>query len=85
MKIDKISKQADPPASLVHRIAPQPLTIIHGEDDFVFEPEQARELQRQAGDNCRLKIFPDFIHAEGGYGPRFLEYVLGVLEEDLQG
>jgi pimeloyl-ACP methyl ester carboxylesterase len=47
--IDKISKHADPPASLVHRIAPQPLTIIHGEDDFVFEPEQARELQRRAG------------------------------------
>ncbi len=54
---------------------PQPLTIIHGEDDFVFEVEQARELKRRAGDGCRLKTFPDFGHAEMGYGPRLVEYL----------
>jgi len=83
VKVDKIWKQGDPPASLVHRIAPQPLTIIQGEDDYVFELDQARELQHRAGEGCRLKTFPDFGHAEQGYGPRFLECVIQVLEEDL--
>jgi hypothetical protein len=46
-------------------------------------PDPARARPRGAGGNCRLKIFQDYIHAEGGYGPRFLEYVLEVLEEDL--
>jgi pimeloyl-ACP methyl ester carboxylesterase len=69
-------------ADLVHLVPPQPLTIIHGEDDFVFEVEQARELKRRAGDSCRLKTFPDFGHAEMGYGPRLVAYLLDVLEED---
>ncbi len=75
-------KQASP-ADLVRLISPQPLTIIQGEDDFIFEVEQARELARRAGDGCRLKTFPAFGHAEQGYGPRLVEYLLEVLGEDL--
>ena len=85
VKVDRSWKRQAPPVSLVHLIAPQPLTIIQGEDDYIFEVEQARELQRRAGDNCRLKTFPTFGHAEQGYGPEFLRYVVEVLEEDLGG
>jgi len=76
-------KKQAAPADLVRLIVPQPLTIIQGEDDFIFEVEQAHELARRAGDGCRLKTFPAFGHAEQGYGPRLVEYLLEVLEEDL--
>lgn len=81
VKIDKIWKRASPPADVVNDVSP--LTIIHGEDDYVFEPEQARELHRRAAPDARLRIFPDFGHAEQGYGPEFVQFVFEVLEEDL--
>jgi pimeloyl-ACP methyl ester carboxylesterase len=84
VKVDKTWKLQAPPACLVRLIAPQPLTIIQGEDDFVFEVEQAQELKRRAGDGCRLKTFPRFGHAESGYGTVLLAYLLEVLEEDLE-
>ena len=83
VRVDRSWKRQAAPADLVRLVAPQPLTIIHGEDDFVFEPEQARELARRAGDGCRLKLFDGFGHAEMGYGPRLVEYVVAVLQEDL--
>jgi len=82
VKVDRSWRSQAAPADLVHLVPPQPLTIIHGEDDFVFEVEQAHELKRRAGDGCRLKTFPDFGHAEMGYGPRLVAYLLEVLEED---
>jgi pimeloyl-ACP methyl ester carboxylesterase len=81
--VDSIWKLGAPPSSLVHMVAPQPLTIIQGEDDYIFELEQARRLQGLAGRNCRLKTFTDFGHAEQGYGPRLLRYILSILKEDL--
>lgn len=85
VRVDKRWKLQAPPSRLVHLIAPQPFTVIQGEDDFIFEVEQAQELKRRAGDGCRLKTFPQFGHAEQGYGPRLVEYLLEVLEVDLQG
>lgn len=82
--VNGIWKLGAPPASLAHMVAPLPLTIIQGEDDYIFELEQARRLQRLAGCNCRLKTFTDFGHAEQGYGPRLLQYLLSILEEDLR-
>jgi pimeloyl-ACP methyl ester carboxylesterase len=82
VRVDRAWKRQAPLVCLAHLIPPQPLTIIQGEDDFIFEVEQARELQRRAGDNCRLITFPDFGHAEQGYGPRLVECLLGVLSED---
>jgi pimeloyl-ACP methyl ester carboxylesterase len=80
VKIDRKWKRASPPAEIVHKVAP--LTLIHGEDDYIFEPEQARELHRLAP-GSRLRIFPGFGHAEQGYGPEFLSFVRDVLKEDL--
>jgi pimeloyl-ACP methyl ester carboxylesterase len=82
VKVDGSWKLQAPPADLVHLIPPQPLTIIQGEDDFIFEVQQAEELKRRAGDGCRLVTFPAFGHAEQGYGPRLVECLLRVLEED---
>lgn len=82
VRMDRVWKRQAPPSSLVHLIPPQPLTIIQGEDDFIFEVEQARELQRRAGDGCRLVTFPAFGHAEQGYGPRLVACLLDVLEKD---
>lgn len=71
------------PADLVGRIAPLPLTIIHGADDYIFEVEQAEELRRLAGEGTRLKVFEGFGHAEQGCGPEFFQYVKEVLARDL--
>ncbi len=71
------------PASLVGRIPPQPLTIMAGTDDFIFEVEQAEELRRLAGDGARLKVFEGLGHAEAGCGPEMFQYVKDVLARDL--
>ncbi len=84
VKVDPSWKKQESPAEVAHLVAPQPLTIIHGEDDYVFEVEQAYELYRKAGDHCRLKTFKPFGHAEQGYGPELLAYVKEVLAEDLR-
>lgn len=81
--VDASWKKQAPPVALVHLVSPQPLTIIQGEDDYIFEVEQAYELKRRAGDHCRLKTFPRFGHAEQGYGPEFLSFVREILREDL--
>ncbi len=82
----RIAKDAEPPpspAELLPRLGAQPLTIIAGSDDFIFEPEQARELHRLAGGRARLRVFERFGHAELGCGPVFFQYVKDVLEQDL--
>lgn len=71
------------PASLVARVAPQPLTIIAGSDDFIFEAEQAEELHRLAGEGSRLKVFEGLGHAEQGCGPEMFRYVREILARDL--
>jgi pimeloyl-ACP methyl ester carboxylesterase len=79
VKIDRRWKRSRPPMGALAGV--KPLTIIHGEDDYVFEPEQALELAR----NCpgsRLHILPAFGHAEQGYGPELVRLVLQVLKED---
>ncbi len=70
------------PADLVGRIHPQPLTIIHGSDDYMFEAEQARELHRLA-EGSRLRIFDSYGHAEQGCGPELFHYVKDILGQDL--
>jgi pimeloyl-ACP methyl ester carboxylesterase len=82
--VDASWKKQASPAELAPLTGPQPLTIIQGEDDYIFEVEQAREIKRRAGDHCRLKTFPRFGHAEQGYGPEFLAYVREVLAKDLR-
>ena len=70
------------PAEMAGSIQPQPLTIIHGSDDYMFEADQARELHRLA-QGSRLKIFDSFGHAEQGCGLALFQYVKDVLGRDL--
>jgi fermentation-respiration switch protein FrsA (DUF1100 family) len=44
------------PLDTVSKIAPRPLFIIHAEDDHVVPFEDAQELARRAGPNCKLEI-----------------------------
>ncbi len=81
--VDPSWKKQASPADLVRLAARRPLTIVQGEDDYIFEVEQARELKRRGGEGCRLKTFPRFGHAEQGYGPEFTAYIKEVLREDL--
>lgn len=83
VKVEGLWRLATPPVGLAGDIPPQPLTIIQGEDDYIFEVEQARELARSSGEGCRLRTFPSFGHAEQGYGPALVQYLLSILEEDL--
>jgi uncharacterized protein len=81
VKIGKAWKRASPPAAIVHKVSP--LTLIHGEDDYIFEPDQARQLHRLSP-GSRLRIFPRFGHAEQGYGDGFLSFVKQTIEEDFR-
>lgn len=83
VKVDRDWKLQAPPLALVPLVAPQPLTVIQGEDDYIFEVEQARELARRGGPSCRLVTFPSFGHAEQGYGPDFVRCILETLQKDL--
>ncbi|MEJ5186973.1 MAG: alpha/beta fold hydrolase [Candidatus Geothermincolales bacterium] len=83
VSLDGSWKKALQPIDLVPLVYPQPITIIHGEDDFVFEPRQAELLARRAPGNCRLHILPGFGHAEMGYGPALLSILLDTLNRDL--
>ncbi len=71
------------PADLVPRLGGQPLTIVSGADDFIFEPQQAQELLALAGPHARLKLFEDFGHAESGCGPIFFRYIRNMFLKDL--
>lgn len=71
------------PASLVGRIPPQPLTIMAGTADYIFEVDQAEELHRLAGGASRLKVFEGLGHAEAACVPEMLAYVKGILARDL--
>lgn len=84
VRLDWIWRLAATPAYAVPLVAPQPLTIIQGKDDYIFEPDQARELYRLAGGEARLKLYDDFGHADEGYNHLFLRYVNSVLQEDLE-
>ena len=44
------------PLQVVSRIAPRPVFIIHAKDDHVVPFEDAEELVKRAGDNCKLEL-----------------------------
>jgi pimeloyl-ACP methyl ester carboxylesterase len=76
-------KKALQPIDLAPRVLPLPLTIIHGLDDYVFEPRQAEMLAERTRGSSRLHLLPSFGHAEQGYGPELLSILIEVLAQDL--
>ncbi len=82
IKVDKIWKDATPPAALMGLIYPQPLTIIQGRDDRFFSLEEAKALYEKAEGNARFKSYSDFGHADEGYDYVLFKYLKSVLDED---
>ncbi len=81
--LDGVWKKSLSPRELAPLVYPSPLNIIHGLDDFVFEPAQAEMLAGKARGECRLYLLPDFGHAEQGYGTALLCILLEILARDL--
>lgn len=52
------------PEGLVDRIAPTPLLIAHGSDDWLIPPKHARVLYAKAGEPKRLALIEGGLHAE---------------------
>ncbi len=49
---------------LIPEVAPIPLLIIHGGNDWLVHPDQARRLYEAAGEPRRLKVIEEGLHAE---------------------
>lgn len=52
------------PSRLIGRIAPKPVLIVHGSDDWLIPPKHARRLFDAAGEPKRLVMIEGGLHAE---------------------
>jgi alpha-beta hydrolase superfamily lysophospholipase len=52
------------PQSVVHRIAPRPLLVVHGEENGLHRPEEARALYENAREPKRLRLLEGAGHTE---------------------
>lgn len=50
------------PESVVHRIAPRPLLLIHGRRDQMVPVEESISLAQAAGQSAQLDLIPDMEH-----------------------
>lgn len=55
------------PQDVVHRIAPRPLLVVHGERNRLHVPEEARALYEHAGEPRELVLLPGAGHTEWMY------------------
>ncbi|MGM1062572.1 alpha/beta hydrolase family protein [Saccharothrix sp. Mg75] len=63
------------PLEVVHRIAPTPLLIVHGEQDHYFGPAHAVALHRAAGGDAELWLEPGVRHAESAMTPALVDRI----------
>jgi pimeloyl-ACP methyl ester carboxylesterase len=63
----------EPTEALVGKIAPIPVTFVHGVDDHFFGEEDAWRLYRAAGEPKRLLLASRFGHGTDGFTPAFAE------------
>jgi pimeloyl-ACP methyl ester carboxylesterase len=68
-------ERIEDPVSLVDRIAPTPVVIVHGRDDHFFDEENAWMLYRRAKEPKRLLLSSRFGHAEDGFTSSFARRV----------
>jgi fermentation-respiration switch protein FrsA (DUF1100 family) len=52
------------PEDAVHRLAPRPLLLVHGADNRLHSPDEARELHRRAGEPKELVLLEGVGHTE---------------------
>ena len=63
MRLTENAKRPEMPEELVHRIAPTPLLVVHGEDDHLIALDEALRLFEEAGEPKRLLLAKRFGHA----------------------
>lgn len=69
------------PEAVVHRIAPSPVLIVHGEKNRLHHPDEAQELYRRAGEPKELVILPDSGHTEWMHDDHpTLTHVIGLID-----
>jgi pimeloyl-ACP methyl ester carboxylesterase len=61
------------PVELVHRVAPLPLLVVHGDRDAYFPLEHPQALAEAAGEPMELWVEPGFGHAEAAASPELLD------------
>lgn len=73
------------PRAQVHRIAPRPLFIIHGDQDEIVPVSHAYELYEAAGEPKRLWIVEDAPHVGGYFAdrPRYCHEVASFFSDAL--
>jgi len=71
VRVTTRSVRSEDPADLIGRIAPSPVTVVHGRDDHYFDEEQAWLLYRRANEPKRLVLASRFGHAEDGFNEAF--------------
>jgi hypothetical protein len=74
------------PESLVDRLAPRPLLLIHGDADRLVPVEESRSIAARAGQGCRLEVIPKMGHFDWVLpnSPGF-KHVVDLTVEFLQG
>lgn len=72
------------PETVVDRLAPRPLLIVHGEQNGLYLPEEAHELYRRAGEPKQLQMLKGARHTEWMFDdhPTF-RYVIDVISQFL--
>ena len=65
------------PVELVHRVAPTPLLLVHGDDDHYFGTEHAAALHRAAGGHGELWIEHGMAHGATGTSPALVHRIVG--------
>ncbi len=63
------------PIEVVHRIAPTPLLLVHGEQDHYFPPDHAVALHRAAGGGAELWLEPGARHSETAMTPDLVDRI----------
>lgn len=69
------------PIEVVHRIAPTPLLLVHGDRDHYFPAGHASALHRAAGAGAGLWVEPGMGHAETGVDPGLVDRIATWLNE----
>jgi pimeloyl-ACP methyl ester carboxylesterase len=69
------------PIDVVERIAPRPLLLIHGEQDFFVPTDHTHRLAMRANGSAELWLIPEAGHVGGYYcrGDEYLDRVTAVL------
>jgi len=75
------------PLDAIGQLAPRPVLLIHGEGDFMTDPQDSRDLQQAGGENVTLWLVPQARHTKARKKDpeEYWERVMGFWREVLSG